>query len=105
MTEPLDDWEGRLAAMAAGKRYRARPVPRFAASRAATPRPSTLQPLDEPPAFLAEPCPCDDCELRRLCAAGGLACERYALFVRGESASHWDRVPAAPTREKFNRYL
>ena len=53
--------------------------------------------------FLAEPCPCDQCDLRQRCAASELACERYDLFMRGQSAALWSRVPAAPTRERFRR--
>ena len=102
MTDQLDDWEGRLAAMVAGVRYRApsarraRPVRESATAKA----PIGAADADQE-AFLAEPCPCDRCELRHQCATAKLACERFALFMRGQSPARWRTAPAAPTRERF----
>jgi hypothetical protein len=113
--EPLDDWEGRLAAMASGVRYkspikkvRQRPAPGAAkATTSAAPasRASSIDPDDDLQTFLTEQCPCDQCELRQQCAAGQLACERYAMFIQGQSPARWREVPAAPTRERFERCL
>ena len=109
MTDQLDDWEGRLAAMASGVRYRTPESLRRSPPRARpSPRPATgttaLSESDnDQQAFLAEPCPCDQCELRQRCATNQLACERYDLFMRGQSAALWSKVPAAPTSERFKR--
>ena len=110
MTDQLDDWEGRLAAMASGVRYRtpeslrrsprrARPTPRPAVGNTAL----AADADNDQQTFLAEPCPCDQCELRQRCASSQLACERYDLFMRGQSAALWSRVPATPTKERFLR--
>jgi hypothetical protein len=104
-TQLLDDWEGRLAAMSAGVRYRparhrARPL-RVPEER----NDAELQNDSDSRPFLSEACPCDHCELRQQCAVKRLACARYALFMKGDSGTHWRTVPAEPTRERFNRIL
>ena len=104
MANEVDDWEGRLAAMASGVRDRpprkVRP-PALPADRDS----SLFDAQDDHRTFLAEQCPCDQCDLRQQCAAGQLACERYALFMHGHSASRWRKVPAKPTREAFERHV
>jgi hypothetical protein len=103
MTHQLDDWEGRLAAMMAGRRYKApRRRTRSAPVPVAAP---TNNPEGDLQPFLTDQCPCDQCELRRQCADGQLACERYELFMQGKSPNRWRAVPATPTRERFERYL
>jgi hypothetical protein len=104
MTDQLDDWEGRLAAMASGVRYKApsarkvRPTPLPAARKVSMGRTDG----DDPQTFLDERCPCDECELRKQCAAGQLACERFALFMQGQPPDRWREVPTTPTRERFD---
>jgi hypothetical protein len=114
--EPLDDWEGRLAAMASGVRYKS-PIKKLrqrssAPAAGKTPKNTattgsaqSMQPEDDLQTFLAEQCPCDQCELRQQCASGQLACERYALFMQGQPPARWREVPATPTRERFDRCL
>jgi hypothetical protein len=98
MTVELDDWEGRLAALAAGVRYR--PPARRKPQRAV---PARAHVTDEPPSILTEACPCDTCPLRRQCADDLLACGRYSLFLQGEPAEDWQLAPLSPTRASFDR--
>ena len=98
MTHQLDDWEGRLAALAAGVRYR---KPRSRALSAVAQASTAEAAQDDQQTFLAEQCPCDKCDLRQKCAAQGLACARYARFSEGKAPESWRSLPIEPTRKRF----
>lgn len=56
-------------------------------------------------AALLEDGPCDDCRHAARCGAEHLACDAFAVWIAGRSATYWQTAPRQPTRERFAELL